>query len=127
MNKDEKVVNINIKLKDFFYRWIEFTNPFHKLNPQQSKVLSLLLFHHFRLSKIITNNKILWKEVFDYDTKVLIYEELNIKSGALENLLSKLRKKKIIVDNRITPNFIPVINSKNKEFKLTFNFRIQDD
>lgn len=127
MNKDEKVANINVKVKDFFYKWIDFTKPFHKLNPQQSKLLALLLYHHFRLSKEITNNKILWKQVFDYDTKLLVCEDMNIQSAALENLLSKLRKKNIIINNQITPNFIPSINRKTKEFKLTFNFRLIHD
>ena len=127
MNKDGKVVNLNIKLKEFFYKWMEITRPFHKLNPQQSAVLALLLYHHHRLSKEITNNKILWKEVFDYDTKVLIQEELDIQLGSLENLLSRLRKKKIIIDNRITPYFIPPINKNTKEFKLIFNFKIIHD
>ena len=127
MNKDEKVANINVKIKDFFYKWIDFTYPFHKLNKQQSKVLALLLYHHFRLSKEITNNRILWKQVFDYDTRVLVCEEMNIQSAALENLLSKLRKRNIVVNNQITLNFIPNIDKKTKEFKLTFNFKLIHD
>lgn len=124
MNTNEKIATINVKLKDFFIKWIEFTKPFHKLNPQQSQVLALLLYHHYKLSQEITNTKILWKAVFDYDTKLLIYEELNIQSGSLENLLSQLRRKNIIVDNKITPYFIPNINKKTQEFKLTFNFKL---
>lgn len=126
-NKDEKVANINVSVKDFFKRWIDFTRPFHKLNPQQSEVLSLLLYHHYRLSKEITNTKILWKEVFDYDTKILIQEELGIQLGSLENLLSRLRKKNIIVNNKITPYYIPDIDKKTKVFKLIFNFIITHD
>ena len=122
MNKDEKVANINIRLKDFFFKWIEFTKPFHNLNTRQQSVLALLLYYHYKLSFEITNNKILWKEVFDYDTKRLIYDELNITSGGLENLLSQLRKKNVIVNNKITPNYIPNIDNKSKGFKLTFNF-----
>ena len=41
-----------------------------------------------------------------------------------QNLLSQLRKKKVIVDNQITPYFIPLINKKSKDFKLIFNFRL---
>jgi hypothetical protein len=124
MNSNEKTANLNVKLKDFFTKWIEFTRPFHKLNPKQSQVLSLLLYHHYRLSQEITNSKILWKEVFDYDTKLLIYEELNIQSGSLENLLSQLRRKNIVIDNKITPYFVPNVDKKTKEFKLIFNFKL---
>ena len=124
MNKDEKVANLNIKVKDFFFKWVEFTKPFHKLNSRQGDVLALLLYRHFKLSHEITNNKILWKVVFDYDSKIWISEDLNIKLGASENLLSQLRKKKVIVDNQITPYFIPLISKKSKDFKLIFNFRL---
>lgn len=124
MNKDEKIANINIKLKDFFFKWIEFTKPFHKLNTQQQHVLSLLLYRHYKLSQEITNSKILWKEVFGYDTKILISDEMEIQIGSLENLYSQLRKKNVIKDNQITPYFIPLIDKKSKVFKLIFNFKL---
>jgi hypothetical protein len=124
MNKDEKVANLNIKLKDFFFKWVEFTRPFHKLNTRQSDVLALLLYHHFKFQYQITNTKILWKVLFDYDSKITISEELGIQLAALENLLSQLRKRKVIVNNVITPYFIPQIDKKSKTFKLIFNFNI---
>jgi hypothetical protein len=124
MSKDEKVVTINVKLKSFFRNWVQFTQPFHKLRPQEQHLLSLLLFHHYRLRQEITNNKILWKELFDYDTKLSMYEEMEIQSGALENLLSSLRKKKVILDGQISPVYIPEITKSTKKFTLTFNFNI---
>lgn len=127
MKTNEKIANINVKFKDFFYKWIELTQPFHKLNNRQSRILALLLYHHNRLSYEITNPKILWKIVFDYDTKLLIAEELNIQTHSLENLLSQLRKKNIIVDNKITPYFIPNISKDAKNFKLIFNFNIKHE
>ena len=38
MNKDEKVANLNIKVKDFFFKWVEFTKRYHKLNSRQGDV-----------------------------------------------------------------------------------------
>jgi hypothetical protein len=124
MNNDEKIANINIKLKSFFYKWVEFTRPFHKLSNQQQKVLALLLYHHYRLAKEITNNKILWKSVFDYDTKLLINEELGIQPGALENLLSQLRKRNVIMEGQVSPVYIPKLSRKAKQFRIIFNFNI---
>lgn len=119
-----KVANLNVKLKNFFYRYIEFLQPFHKLQKQQQKVLALLLYHHYRLSKEITNNKILWKEVFDYDTKLLISDELGINDQSLQNLLSRLRVQKVIIDNQISPLYIPDLSKNSKQFTMTFNFNI---
>lgn len=122
--KNQKTANINIKIKQFFSKWIEFTKPFHKLAQRHQDTLSLLLYHHYRLGKEITNEKILWKEVFGYDTKVLISNEMDIKIGAIENLYSQLRKLGIIVNNRITPAYIPTLDSNSEVFSININFKI---
>lgn len=126
-SKDEKIANINIKIKNFFYRYVEFTQPFHKLRKQLQQVLALLLFHHYKLKQEITNNKILWKAVFDYDTKLAIAEELGITQKNLENQLSALRKLNVINDNQIALVYIPTISNKSKKFTITFNFNILHD
>jgi hypothetical protein len=119
-----KVVNENISAKDLFKRWLDISQPYHKLKGQYKEVLALLLYYHFKYSKQITNKKILWKIVFDYDTKKLIKDELDIKDQAIQNALTALRKKNIIVNNTITPAFIPEITSKTTKFKIEFNFNI---
>lgn len=124
MSKNEKVANINTNLKSFFRRWVQFTEPFHKLNNRQQQVLSLLLYYHYILKQEITNNKILWKEVFDYDTKVKIYSELEIHQTGLENILTQLRKKNVIMDNQISPVYIPDLDKNSKTFTIKYNFVI---
>lgn len=119
-----KVTTLNIKIKNFFFRYIEFLYPFHKLRKQEQTLVSLLLYHHYNLKKEITNEKILWKEVFDYDTKILIAEEMQIGSQALENLLTKLRKSNVIIDKKISNLYIPIISEKSKKFIMKFNFNI---
>lgn len=126
-SKNIKIANINVKLKTFFRNWMQFTQPFHKLSNQQQTVLALLLFYHYQLKREITNVKILWKAVFDYDTKIKVATELEIQPGALENLLSQLRKKKIIVDNQITPAYVPDLDLNSKKFTIVFNFNIKDE
>ena len=122
--KNQKTALINVKVKQFFSKWIEFTKPFHRLAKRHQDTLSLLLYHHYKLSKEITNEKILWKEVFSYDVKVLISNELGIKIGALENLYSQLRSFNIIVNNRITPAYVPDLDIKNNKFSININFNI---
>ena len=103
-----KQANINIKLKDLFLRWLEITKTFHKLTPQHQNILALLLYYHYIFKKDVTNNKILWKMVFDYDTKLKIREELNISDSTLQNTLTSFRKANIIVNGEISPAFIPI-------------------
>lgn len=119
-----KIANLNVKIKTFFFRYIEFLKPFHKLSPQQCNVLALLLYYHYKFSKEITNNKVLWKEVFDYDTKQLIIEELGISVAQIENILTQLRKKNVVIDKKISELYIPNIKNDSKTFSITYNFNI---
>jgi len=126
-----KIANLNVKLKDLFFKWLDITKAFHKLNNQQQQVLALLLYYHYIYKKDITNNKILWKIVFDYDTKIKIMEDPVFKKGlttnALNNIFTVLRKNKIIVDGEISKIFVPTLDVKSKNFKVIFNFNIVDN
>lgn len=126
-----KIANLNVKLKSLFFKWLEITKSWHKLNNQQQQVLALLLYYHYCYKKDITNTKLLWKMLFDYDTKLKIKEDPVFKNGlsdgALQNILSSLRKKKIIIDGQVSPLFIPDIEVGSKNFKVIFNFNIVDN
>lgn len=124
--KNEKIANVKTTRKEIFFKWVEFTKPFHGLRNQLQSVLALLLYHHYNLSQIINNDKILWKQVFDYDTKVMLMNELDIKPQTLENLFTELRKKGVIVDNTIPTEYIPEINKDTKYFTIRINFKIDD-
>lgn len=127
-----KEAKLNVRLKELFFRWLDVTRSFHKLNNQQQQVLALLLYYHYQYRKEITNTKILWKVLFDYDTKIKIKEdevfgEGGMNTNVLHNIISSLRKKKIIVDNQISPMFIPDLSMDCKNFKVIFNFNIVDN
>lgn len=127
MKDNIKVASLNVKLKDLFRKWLEITKPFHKLSNQHQDILALLLYHHYVLKREITNEKILWKMVFDYDTKLKIKQELDIKDNLLQNVLSKLRNKKVITDGKISPVYIPNLKQKSKNFRILYNFNIMDN
>jgi hypothetical protein len=122
-----KQANINITLKGMFRQWLEITKPFHKLAKQQQDVLALLLYYHYMFKKDITTEKVLWKMVFDYDTKAKIKEELGIKDAVLHNNLTILRKKNIIINNQIVSTYIPKLTDNAKNFKVIFNFNLVNE
>jgi len=128
---NSKTANINIKLKLLFFRWLDILKPWHNLNNQQQQVLALLLYYHYLYKKDITNDKILWKIVFDYDTRQKIIEDECWKKGmtinTLNNILTMLRNKKAIVDNKISNVYIPELDISSKNFKMIFNFNIVDN
>lgn len=88
--------------------------------------MALLLFNHYELSSIIHNENILWKQVFDYDTKVKIMNDMDIQPQTLENLLTELRKAKVVVNNQVVPVFIPNIDKDTEMFTIKVNFKLHD-
>ena len=122
-----KVANLNTSVKGLFMKWVELTQPFHKLTKQQQKVLALFLYHHYNLKKEVTNEKILFKLLFDYEIKQKIKDELNIKDAVFQNIMHLFRKRGVIIDKKISNNYIPKLTKDAKNFKLIFNFNIVAD
>lgn len=122
-----KIATIPITRNKLFYRWLELTKPFHKLSEQPIVVLSWLLYYYDKYKTTTKDEDLAWKLTFDYDTKMLIKEDMGIKDQTLQNVFTKLRKSNIIKDNKIMSNYIPNLTEDAKEFKLIFNFKIIDE
>lgn len=125
--KNIKKARINVTLKQLFKYWLQLTSSFHKLTPGQQNVLALFLYYHFLYKKDITNERVLWKAVFDYDTKLKIIEELSIKRAVLHNNLSIFRKKGIIQNNKIVSTYIPDLSNDSNSFVVMFDLNIVDE
>lgn len=123
---NKKVVNINCNRRKVFEKWMEFTRTFHGLRPQLQKVVVLLLVYHYDYSQIIKNETIVWKQVFDYDTKQKIAEEIGVQMNTYDNLLAELRRKKVLVNNQVNPVFNPNIKKDDKSFHFIINFNINE-
>lgn len=125
--KNAKIANINTTVKKFFRDWLIMTKTFHKLSKQQIDILALFLYEHYQLKKEVTNEKILNKILFDYDTKMKIKEEIDTTDASLQNTMTVFRKKGIIVEGKLSKLFIPKIEIGSNNFKLIYNFNIIDE
>jgi len=113
--------------KDFFKHWLVFTKPLHKLDKMELEITSLLLYYFFQFKKEVSNDHLAWKLAFDYETKTKIVKEIGTNDQSFRNVLTSLRKNKVIVNNQINPSFIPIINlEKSRLFSLIFKFEIND-
>jgi hypothetical protein len=63
---------------------------------------------------------------YSEDTKRIIREECGVKHQHFQVIMSKLRKAKIIVDNKINPRFIPNIKEGKENFNLMLMFTFND-
>lgn len=125
--KNNKTVQINTNFKDMMYYWLKFIKPFHTLSEQPMRILSLLLYFYFDYKEKTSDEDLLWRLLFSYDTKVMISNELDVKVHTVENKLTELRRKKVISKNKIDERFIPNIDKDSKNFSINFLFNINDD
>lgn len=123
--KNSKIAVINTDMLGLMKYWLKFTEPFHKLAEQPQQILAALLYHYFEYKKEIKNEKLVWKMVFDYDTKMKIKQTLNdLPDYTLQNNLTKLRKLNIIKNNKINKAYIPNIEDDAKSFTIAYKFNI---
>ena len=106
--------------EDSFYRYfVELLNPIVKLRKRELDVWAQLLYYNNEYKGL--GEEIRFKMVFDYETKSKIAKDLNISMDVLNNNLSELRKKGIVVDNKIPKGY--QVYLENNEYNLTFNFK----
>ena len=109
----------------FFRYWYEFLKPFHKLTDREIDVITAFTYKRHQLSKVISDQEILDKVLMSEDTKKKIREECDITLAYFQVIMGKLRRNKVIIDNRINPRFIPNITEENGAFKLMLLFDIK--
>ena len=68
---------------------------------------------------------VLGKFVFDYDTKLKIREEIEMSNPVFQNILTSLRKKKVLKENRIAPYYLLGIKEEDEAFELIFRFNLK--
>lgn len=119
------VIRIPTNLKMFFRYWFLFLAPFHKLSGREIDIAALLIYNRYELSKVISDNEILDKVLMSADTRKKILEETNISLNYYQLILGKLKKNKVIINNRINPKFVPNITEDSGAFKLMLLFDIE--
>lgn len=125
--RNGKIANIPIKRKELFGKWLELTKPFHNLPNHHCSTLALLLYYYDKYKNELGNEDVAWKMVFDLSTKMMIKKELGIKDGSFQNLLSSLRAKGIIENNKVVTRYIPNVEKGAEVFKIVFNFKLIND
>lgn len=124
--KPNNVIRVPCSLSDSFFKyWFVFLAPFHKLTNKEIKVISSLVKQRYELSKVIKDDDILDRVTMSEDTKKKVREECNITVPHFQVIMSKLRKNKVILNNKINPKFLPNIVEDNNSFKLLLLFELQ--
>jgi len=120
------VVRIPTSIEGKFFRyWFEFLQPFHHLTSREMDIITAFLKERYALSKVIKDNAILDRVTMSDETKRKVREDCNISLAHFQVIMGKLRKSKVIEDNKINPRFIPNIEEDSGVFKLLILFELK--
>lgn len=124
--KVNNIVRIPTSISGKFFRyWLEFLTPFHHLTNKEMDVMTCFLKHRQELKDKISDPDILDKVLMGEDIKRKIREECGMKVSNFQVVLGKLRKRKVLIGNKINPKFIPNISSNAESFQLLLLFDFQ--
>lgn len=124
MKVTRKIVNIPSDLKSLFKHYLTITKHLNKLRPKEIEVLAEILYLNELEKPNFKNEDDRWKKVMGYDGKIAVRDALDMEEYNLNNLLTSLRKKRAIIDGRVSPYYIPKIEKDTTDFQIIFNFHI---
>lgn len=106
----------------FFKMWLLFLEPFHHLTQREMDVAAALIKHRYELSKVVSDENLLDKLVLGDDVKSQVREECNMSIQHFQVILGKLKKARVIVENKLNPRYIPNVEADSSNFKLLLLF-----
>ena len=121
--KDIKWVKLTVKTDlEFFTEWLKIIKSFSPLTDKEAEFMAILLTKRHELSKVILDEKILTKMLFDKEVKNYIVSELKMKdTQSVENMIYTLKKKNVIFENKIiNPRYIPKVSKDFTNFAIGF-------
>lgn len=125
MQQNINVQTLNVDERQFFVVWLTLLQPFLGLREQEKKVLAALLYYRHSIGQQVKNKAITDELLFNTKTRKKIKDELDIESYSFNNILSSLRKKKLIVNNSLNNKIIPKVEDNFTNFKLVYNVEVK--
>lgn len=116
----KKTIPLQFKSEQQLFRaYVELLQPLLKIRDREADVFSQLLYLNYQ-KQSITNLTDRFEIIFSPKSKKTICEQLAINDNILQNTLSILRKKKLIINNSIPTKFhlYPVDSNLELTFKL---------
>lgn len=128
VGKVNGVISIPSSLQGSFFKfWLQFLSPIHGLSDREITVVTAFLKERYLLSKAITDEKVLDKVLMSKETKRKIREECGLAQAYFQIIIGKLRKAKVIINDKINPKFIPKnIKEGDKQFQLLLHFSFDE-
>lgn len=124
-NKAAFTISPNSK-SEFFILWVSLLNVFLSIRKKEIAVLAKIIEKRYYISLSTKDELEIAKMLFSTEMRVSMREELKLDELNFNNILCSLRKKKLIMKNKINPKLIPILDKDFKEFELTYKVIIKD-
>lgn len=121
----KKLIEIPSNPEKVFKQYLYLTTPLNKLTDSEIRLLSHLLYLFYEERDRITDDNVKWLKIFSTESRKEIMDFLGMNEAAFNNILSILRKKKVIVNNQIPKYYIPQIDENG--FELVFKFKFNNN
>ena len=125
LKKNSNVAHVSCALDiGFFYKWLSFLTPFHKLTKSERMVLASFLNKRFQLLQLVRDENILDGLLKSIDIRKEIREDVDLTIPQFNILISKLKKSGVMKDNKIDKHYIPNIQVDTNQYRLVLIFDI---
>lgn len=122
---DKKIIRIPTSLDDFFKCWLIFLLPLHNLTNREIEVAASLYKKRYELSKNIVNDDVLLDSItLSENSRREIRLKCKLSPTHFQVIMSKLRKVRIIEDNRFNPKFLPNLEADKEQVQLMILFDV---
>lgn len=110
-------------LQSFFESWFNMLKPIHKLSNTEIKLIATIIRFRYEYSTKITDKTLLDEYLMSAETKQKIREACNMSPSSFQVSMHKLKKAKVITDNKVNPKLIPNLQGMDYKLLLYFDFR----
>ena len=116
----KKILTIKTNPKVFFIQFLDILSPITKITGKESEVLAELMLQNYNKRHIPLDDR--FKLIFSSEFRKQMQTNLNVSGPVFRNCISKLRKLKVIVDNRLNEYYN--IDNLDDELQIIFNWEI---
>jgi len=127
IQKNSNIAKVHCALDiGFFYKWLSFTTPLHKLTKSERQVLASFLTKRFELAQVIRDENVLDNVLNSIDMRKDIREAIGLTTPQFNILISKMRRSGVMDGKKINKHYIPNIQKDTGQYRLTIIFDIDD-
>jgi hypothetical protein len=122
---DKKIIRIPTSLDDFFKCWLIFLLPLHNLTNREIEVAASFYKKRYELSKNIINDDALLDSItLNEQSRKEIRLKCKLSPTHFQVIMSKLRKVRLIENNRFNLKFLPCIEKDKDQVQLMILFDV---